>query len=267
MPEGHRNILLRRMDRQALDLIEPWLEPVQLHKLDRISTPGQGIEFAYFVEEGILSVISHIDHERDVELGMIGREGMSGEEVVFGDDRSAFAVHVQMPGWAFRLPTHKLRDAIDHNRSFQQLLLHFIRAQNLQLASTAAAYRRATVEERIARWILMGFDRIDGDRMVVTHDALALLLGTRRSSVTEALHKLEGRGLIRSNRGEVVLKDRQGLISAASGSYGLAEQEYARLLGVDFRCNNDGNGAGEAPHFFTTSEVTEDVSVSYQTPD
>lgn len=259
MPGAYRNVLLRRMGQQALGLIEPWLEPVPLHKLDRISSPGQPTEFVYFVEEGILSVISHLDEERDVELGVIGREGMSGEEIVYGDDRSAFTVHVEMPGSAFRLPSHQLRLAMDQSRDLHQFLLCFARAQKLQLASTAAANQRASIEERLARWILMGFDRIDGDSMMVTHDDLAWLLGARRPSVTDALHKLEGRGFIRSVRSEVILRDAQGLRQAASGSYGLAEQEYARLIGIDFRGTRDSVNDGDVPQFFTTNNSPEDA--------
>lgn len=96
----------------------------------------------------------------------------------------------------------------------------------------------------------MGFDRIDGDRFHVTHDALASLVGARRSGVTNALHVFEGKGLIRSHRNEIILRDVEVLREAASGTYGLAEREYARLIGVDFRRDNKSAVPHHRPELF-----------------
>ena len=90
---------------------------------------------------------------------------------------------------------------------------------------------RAKIEERLARWLLMVQDRIDGDEAALTHDFIAIMLGVRRPGVTDAIHALEGKGLVRATRGALRIVDREGLEALAGGAYGLPEKEYRRLFG------------------------------------
>ena len=260
MQKYHTNILLERMPSEAFAAIEKELERVELKKLDIVARPAEPIEHVYFVEEGILSVLSHLDARHDVELGLIGREGMSGEAVVLGDDRSPFTMHVEMPGWGFRLPSATLRSAMEETPALRTFLLCFVRTRVLQLASTAAANQRGSLQERLARWLLMVFDRVDFDNYRVTHDTLAWVIGVRRPGVTGAIHDLEGKGLIRSQRNEITIIDPVGLREAAGGGYGIAEREYARLIGVDFRKNRRGKFLEDAPQLFVDKSAPEDES-------
>jgi hypothetical protein len=120
------------------------------------------------------------------------------------------------------------------------------RAFAIQVAFTALANGRAKLEERLARWLLMVHDRVVGDRIVLTHEYMAVMLGVRRPGVTVALHILEGKGAIRSHRGEVVIKDREGLAAEAGGGYGQPETEYARLLGSEPGKRTDESAASSA---------------------
>lgn len=223
------------MDAADFALIREALEPVSLEFKMPLELPGAPIEFVYFVEEGLLSVISRFETSRDVEVGVVGREGMSGTPLVLNDRRATYATNVQIAGYALRLPGAVLREALLASRRLHDYLLLFARAAEIQTASTASANGRARLEERLARWLLMTHDRISGDRLDVTHELLATMLACRRPGVTVTLHLLEGKGLIRSNRGHVIILDREGLVHAANGSYGLAENEYIRLMGQDFR--------------------------------
>ncbi|MFN7093604.1 MAG: Crp/Fnr family transcriptional regulator [Allorhizobium sp.] len=259
MPDGYGNILLEHMPAEALAAVKDELEHVELKKLNIIAKPAEPIEHVYFVVDGILSVLSHLDAHRDVELGLIGREGMSGEAIVLDDDRSPFTMHVEMPGTAFRIPAAKLRSAMDEVVDLRRFLTCFVRAQVLQVASTAAANQRGSVQERLARWLLMGFDRVDFDNYRITHDALAWLVGARRAGITDALHVLEGKGLIRSKRSDVTILDPAALSDAAGGTYGIAEREYARLVGVDFRRNRRGKLLKDAPQLFMDKAAPEDM--------
>ncbi|MDB5537822.1 MAG: hypothetical protein JWP26_495 [Devosia sp.] len=223
------------MDPEDFALIGSLLEPVQLEAKTVLERPGEPIDFVYFPDEGMLSVISRFETSRDVEVGVIGREGMSGTPLLLNDGRSTYATNVQVAGYAQRLPADVLKQALRTSRGLHDHLLRFVRAAEIQTASTASANGRAKLEERLARWLLMTHDRLTGDRLDVTHELLATMLACRRPGVTVTLHLIEGKGLIRSNRGHIIILDREGLEQAANGSYGLAEVEYARLLGQDFR--------------------------------
>jgi CRP-like cAMP-binding protein len=223
------------MEPEDFALIQSALESVQLEFKTVLERPGEPIDFVYFLEEGLLSIISRFETSRDVEVGVVGREGMSGIPLLLNDHRSTYATNVQVAGYGQRLPAAVLSDALASSRRLHDYLLLFARAAEIQTASTASANGRAKLEERLARWLLMTHDRISGDRLDVTHELLATMLACRRPGVTVTLHLLEGKGLLRSNRGHVIILDRQGLERAANGSYGLAESEYARLLGQDFR--------------------------------
>ncbi|MET3899110.1 CRP-like cAMP-binding protein [Devosia sp. UYZn731] len=230
-----RNLLLNGMHLDDFALIQGALEPVQIEFKTVLERPGKGIDFVYFPEEGLLSIISRFETSRDVEVGIVGREGMSGIPLLLNDRLSTYATNVQVSGSAQRLPADVLTNALGTSRQLHDHLLRFVRAAEIQTASTASANGRAKLEERLARWLLMTHDRLTGDRLDVTHELLATMLACRRPGVTVTLHLLEGKGLVRSNRGHVIILDREGLEHAANGSYGLAEAEYARLLGQDFR--------------------------------
>lgn len=228
------------MDPADFALIEKALQRVSLDFRTELERPGEPIDYVYFPEEGLLSIISRFETSRDVEVGIAGREGMSGTPLLLNDQRATYATNVQISGYAQRLPAPVLRHVLALSRRLHDYLLLFARAAEIQTASTASANGRAKLEERLARWLLMTHDRISGDRLDVTHELLAVMLACRRPGVTVTLHLLEGRGLVRSNRGHVIILDRDGLELAANGSYGLAETEYARLLGHDFRHRANG---------------------------
>lgn len=109
--------------------------------------------------------------------------------------------------------------------------MHYIHAFGTQTSHTALSNAKHTIEERLARWLLMGHDRIDGDEIGLTHEFLALMLAVRRPSVTTALHILEGMRLVRNTRGCVVIRDRAGLEALAADAYGIPEAEYERIIG------------------------------------
>ena len=135
-----------------------------------------------------------------------------------------------MAGRAQRIPTGKLRQAMQSSASLHATFLGFAQAFLTQTAQTSLANGRANVEQRLARWLLMAEDRIGDKNLALTHEFLSIMLGVRRSGVTDALHKLEGASLVRSTRGMVVIRDREGLKVLAAGFYGVSESELDRLV-------------------------------------
>lgn len=231
-PEQFRNALLRGMAPVDLHMIAPSLERINLEARHTLEEPNRPIEHAYFIERGMASIIGRIGGERGLEVGMAGRDGMTGTALILGARQSPNSTLMQIDGWGWRLPAAVLTDCFAKSDSLRRYLLLYVQTLLVQIATTALANGHAKLEERLARWLLMTNDRCDGVDMRLTHEFLSVMLGVRRSGVTEAMHMLEGKGLIRANRGHVVVLDRQGLEVQANGSYGQAEAEYARLMGA-----------------------------------
>ena len=211
--------------------MQPHLEAVTLDLRRVLEEPNEPIEYIYFLEAGIASVVAKSARDHVIEAGIIGCEGMTGLAVVLGDDRSPHSTYMQIAGRGMRMKAEELRHAMQESASLQRCFLRFAHTFMTQTAHTALANGRATVEQRLARWILMAHDRMDQDEIPLTHEFLSLMLGARRAGVTVALHLLGTRELIRAKRGLVVVTDRAGLEKFADGIYGIPEAELRRLTG------------------------------------
>jgi CRP-like cAMP-binding protein len=221
----YRNSLLQRLSPNDLALLVPHLEPVALPLRTPLETAKAIIEYVYFLEDGIASM------GRDTEVGLIGMEGMSGALVVLGGDRAVHDTYMQLAGRGFRMPAPALTAALAASNTLKALLLLYVQTLYIQTSYTALVNARSKLDERLARWLLMCQDRVRDDRFSITHEFMAVMLGVRRPGVTVAIQELEGRGLIRASRGEIVIRDRYGLFQMADGTYSEPEKEYERLIG------------------------------------
>lgn len=225
------NQVLTSLSSADFALLQPNLVEVALTLRLELEPANKPIKHIYFPLSGIGSVVAQSSSRLQIEAGIFGWEGMSGLPVVMGDTRSPHQVYVQVAGKGLGLPTSDLRKAMAQSATLQNSLLHFAHAFMIQTAHTALANGRATIDKRLARWILMAHDRLMGDHIPLTHDFLALMLGVRRSGVTIALRGLERQALINTTRGAIIVQDRKGLENTAGGIYGSAEAEYRRLIG------------------------------------
>ena len=224
-----RNGLLRAMAPEDFKLLELHLSRVTLPVRFQLHGAGHKIEHVYFPEDGIVSIVALMLDGKQCEVGIFGREGMSETATVLGTDHSPHSAYVQVPGTAaIRLPVAMLNDAFETSRTLRRHLLHYAQAMMIQLSSSIAA-AGLTIEQRLARWLLMCHDRIDSDDIQLTHEFVSMMLNVRRSGVTVALLTLEERGLILRARRSIVVSHRDCLETLAGGSYGLAESEYRRL--------------------------------------
>jgi len=137
---------------------------------------------------------------------------------------------MQVAGHGSRIASSDFRAAMRESETLRDKLLCYAQAFMIQVAYTAVSNAHGKLEERLARWLLMAHDRVDGDEIPIIHDFLALMLSVRRAGVTVALHRLERDGLIKPERGRIVVLDRKGLKAIANSSYGIPEAEYARLM-------------------------------------
>jgi CRP-like cAMP-binding protein len=225
------NALLQRLSEGDRARLAPDLARVSMAMRQPIEVANQSIDEVYFPERGIVSVVAKAPDGRQIEAGVIGREGMTGIAVVMGNHRSPNDAFIQVPGEAQRISADALRAALAYSPEMRAIFKRFVQVFMAQIAHTALANGRAKIEERLARWLLMAQDRLNGASIELTHELIALMLGVRRPGVTDALNALEGRGLIRSTRGAIRVIDRDGLIAGANGYYGVPEAEYERLLG------------------------------------
>lgn len=234
-PRAHdgppQNRLLQAIGPDDFDLLRPHLAPISLPLRYVVETPNRPIDEIVFVESGMCSIVALANSNRHLEVGIFGREGMSGIPVILGGDSSPQECFVQVAGEGLSMRSDDLRQAMRKSPTLQQVLLRYVQASMAQATSTSLANGRGKVEERLARWLLMTHDRVDGDELALIHEFLALMLGVRRAGVTEALHVLEGHGAIRTGRGRIVVADRARLEESAAGLYGVSEAEYRRLIG------------------------------------
>ena len=228
----YHNRLLRAFSADDLVSVEPHLQSVSLERGRTLERANKKIEHLYFPTSGMASVIGgSATADKDVEIGITGYEGVTGLPVIYGDDRSPHETFVQIAGEANRISAVRFRAALDASRSLQQLLLKYAQFFMIQTAHTAVANARGHLEQRLSRWLLMAHDRTESDSIPLTHEFLSLMLAVRRPGVTEAVHELTRKGLIAHRKGNLIVRDREGLIESAGGLYGTPEREYERLLG------------------------------------
>src|SRR3954467_8699557 len=195
-----RNRLLSALPVDDFRLVQPHLEAVPLELRQWVIETKQLIQHVYFPEQAIVSVLADTTEGR-IEVGIIGGEGVAGLPVVLGIERSPHGYMVQAAGEALRIPAQDLRTALRQSSSLQAGFQRYAYALMVQTAQTAYANAGFTIEARLARWILMTDDRLEGDELPLTHDFLSMMLGVHRPGVTLAVQSLEGNRMIRAARG------------------------------------------------------------------
>jgi CRP-like cAMP-binding protein len=223
--------VLASLSRANLALLQPHLEAINLKFRLSLEKPNTPIDFAVFPEEGIVSVVAHAGRNLEVEVGVIGCDGMTAQPVVMGTDRSANSTYVQVSGHGHRIAISALRTAMDDSTSLHKSLMAVVQAFIMQASHTALANGRAKLDERMARWLLMAHDRMLNDELPLTHEFLSIMLGVQRPGVSVGLKQLEEAGLIRTDRRLIIIENRKGLEALANGIYGVPEAEQVRLTG------------------------------------
>jgi CRP-like cAMP-binding protein len=224
------NRILAALPRQEYDHLLEHLTPVSLPLGETLYHPDQQIKHVYFVNTGVVSLVAKLKDGKSVEVGLVGSEGMVGLSIVLGDDVSPNHAIVQIADGAMRMDADKLKEVLKEEGSLLQLLLLSALVMMQQVSQTAACNCSHTVGERLARWLLMCHDRVAGDKLGLTQEFIAQMLGTRRSGVSEAAIILQTEGLIHYSRGQITVLDRKGLEEFACECYGVVKEEADRLL-------------------------------------
>jgi CRP-like cAMP-binding protein len=207
------------------------LETVKLANRQELERPNRPIEYVYFLENGIAAVMS-ISGETQIAVGLIGCEGSSGIAVFMGDDQSPHLTTMLTEGRAKRISAARLREVFDQDPELKRSLLRYSLAFYNQAAHTALSNAASSLDERVARWILMADDRLPHNEIPLTHERIATMLHARRAGVTTALQELQVAGLVEVKRSLIEILDRKGLEVVAGRFYGRPEVEFSRLIGT-----------------------------------
>ena len=227
----HKNNLLAALPSKDFEALSARLEFLEMPENASLEVAHEPIDFVYFIETGVASIVASSPTNLKIEIGLVGFEGMSGASIVLGDTENPFDCYMQIAGTAHRVATDDFVELLSASRSMERFFMKYSRLLAIQNGYTTLAAGKVKFENRLARWLLMLHDRMQGDHFNVTHDFLALMLGSHRPAATIALQVLEGEGAIRNNRKSVLIRDRALLERIAGGTYGLAEREYERLIG------------------------------------
>jgi len=221
-----KNAILAQFSLDKIPELRRGLQLVDLRVPQSIYEPGQSIAYAYFPQSGMISVVAQMDDGNSIEVGTIGREGMTGGSLLMGKSRALHRHFVQVGGAAYRIGAAQLIAAADRNAALLKLILRYEASLLGQSMQCIACNSLHTAEQRCCRWLLMAHDRSDSDEIALAHELLGLMIGVLRASVSDVLRPLQDAKLISFTQGRITVLDRPGLECAACECYRLvAEQQ------------------------------------------
>jgi CRP-like cAMP-binding protein len=225
------NQILAQLPTEEYERLAPHLELATLSVGDVLYYPQDPVSHVYFLNRGTVSIIATFADGDGIEVGVVGNEGMFGLNVVLGSKTTPHEAIVQQMGEAWRAPASVVMEEFRKGGQLHDLLLRYTQAFMIQIAQTAACNRSHPLDGRLARWLLMSHDRAMTDELQLTHEFIAVMLGTRRAGVSEAAGKLQNDGVIKYKRGRIRIINRRGLESISCECYPIVKREFDRLLG------------------------------------
>jgi CRP-like cAMP-binding protein len=227
--KSYENRLLASLPSGVIRELAPHLAPIDLPMGQTLHSPSQNVDKVYFLEEGICSVVVTLGTGATVEVGRIGREGFVGMAAILGGRRSPNRFFMAIAGHGYSIKAKSLLLQSESSPQLRNCLLRSVQSLFVQTAQTAACNRVHALPERLARWLLMSDDSIKADHAPVTQEFLAMMLGTRPSSISVAASILQKGGLISYRRGRMKIQNRAGLEEAACECYQVVRDEYSRI--------------------------------------
>jgi CRP-like cAMP-binding protein len=207
------------------------MEPVELPQQLILQEPGRRIDYGYFLNEGLVSLVVLTQDGKSVEVAIVGKEGMIGTPLAVGLRQGPYRAITQIAGQGWKIKSSALAEILQSAPELRLVLNRYVLIQGLQIAQIAACNRLHEIEQRLARWLLMCQDRVDSDFLPITHEFLAQMLGTGRPSVSLAAGILQRAGLIENLRGTVKILNRTELEESACECY-RAIQHFNGGLGI-----------------------------------
>ncbi|MDO8961907.1 MAG: Crp/Fnr family transcriptional regulator [Methylophilus sp.] len=228
--DPRQNYILATLNKTDFERILPDLELVELPLGFALSQAGDHVEYVHFPISGIVSLIYDLEDGSSSEIAIVGNEGMIGISIYMGGESMPSSTEVQCPGYAFRLSRKILKREFALGGQLQRIALLYTQALIAQTSQTAVCNQHHSTDERLCRWLLMTIDRMHENKVLITQELVAKLLGVRRESVNDTTSKLQKDGLIACTRGRISVLDRPKLEKRVCECYANVTKEYERLL-------------------------------------
>ena len=229
--EARQNHLLAGVSDEELARLLPNLQPLDLPLGQVIYESGERMDYVFFPTTAIISLLYIMENGSSAEIGVVGKDGLVGIAIFMGGDTTSNRAVVQSAGRAFKMKSKKMKDEFTRGGRFHNLCLRYTQALITQISQTAVCNRLHSVDQQLCRWLLLSHDRLPSDRLIMTQDLIANMLGVRREGITHAAKRLQNAGYISYVRGDMTILDRSGLESGVCECYQVVKDEYDRLLG------------------------------------
>ena len=229
-PSPRENHLLATLPPEDYARLEPHLEMVPMPLGKVLYESGVQMRQVYFPTTSIVSMLYVMEDGASAEIAIVGHEGIVGISLFMGGETTPSRAVVQSAGEAYQLPGRILKTEFERGGSLQHLLLRYTQALLTQMAQTAVCNRHHTLDQQFCRWLLLSMDRLPSNKLIMTQELIANMLGVRREGVTEAAGNVQRAGLIEYRRGEITVLDRPGLEARVCECYAVVKKEFDRLL-------------------------------------
>jgi CRP-like cAMP-binding protein len=225
------NHLLGGVTPEEMERLLPGLQEVSLPLGKVLYESGEKLDYIYFPTTAIISLLYIMENGATAEIGVVGNDGLIGIAIFMGGDTTPNRAVVQSAGRSFKMKAQLMKDEFTRGGRFHNLCLRYTQALITQISQTAVCNRLHSVDQQLCRWLLLSHDRLPSDRLTMTQDLIANMLGVRREGITHAAKRLQNAGYISYVRGDMTILNRQGLEGQVCECYQVVRTEYSRLLG------------------------------------
>src|SRR5690348_15812944 len=229
-PAPEQNHLLAALSAEVRDRVFPHLELISLPLGTVLYESGDALRHVYFPTDSIVSLLYVMESGASAEISVVGNEGLIGVALFMGGESTSSRAIVQSAGYSYRLLGQRLKDEFNRHGDLQMLLLRYTQALITQMSQTAVCNRHHTIDQQLCRWLLLSLDRLPNNRLTMTQELIANMLGVRREGVTDAAGKLQKLGVIQYKRGRITVLDRPKLEQLCCECYAVVKKETDRLL-------------------------------------
>lgn len=216
---AEKNFILNKLSVETSDKIRPHLKQIEMPLGEVLYRPHEKINYTYFPETSVVSLVTCLENGDSVEAGIVGKEGVVGAAIIFAEDISHTEAATQLGGSGWRMKVADFRNCFNEDREFRDAILYYIYSYIAQISQNSACLCHHSIEKRFARWLLMFADRADRETIVLTQQFIAQMLGVKRPSVSVNAARLQQMGLIKYNRGTIRVIDRAELQNLACECY------------------------------------------------
>ena len=230
LPPPLDNHLLAALPAEVLARLASSLELIPLPLVKVLYESGDNLRYIYFPTDAIVSLLYVMESGASAEISVVGNEGLIGVSVFMGGESTPSRAIVQSAGSAYRLPGQLLKDEFNRHGDLLLLILRYTQALITQMAQTAVCNRHHSIDQQLCRWLLLSLDRLPDNKLVMTQELIANMLGVRREGVTDAAGKLQRQGVIEYSRGHITVLDRPRLETLSCECYAVVKKETDRLL-------------------------------------